>query len=137
MFFYGKNRDTSKKILLIFFYLFLYLVPKCTVKWCKLFFFGKTESWENSRSFRYGSSEDFLSIGQNTVGGGGGFHSPVHTGLRKHFIRRRFHSLHHRSSNGQVILWIRIWVLFTDPDLGTFYGSGFFLGCHIWTGYLP
>ena len=30
-----------------------------------------TKSWENSRNFRYGSNEDFLSKGQKIVEGGG------------------------------------------------------------------
>ena len=36
----------------------------------------KKKNWEKSRNFRYGSTEDFLSKGQNTLGGGGGFHIP-------------------------------------------------------------
>ena len=47
------------------------------------------EPWEKSRNFRYGSPEDYLSKGHETVGGGGGgFHlPPVLIGLRNGLLK--------------------------------------------------
>ena len=51
--------------------------PASAVRGCKLIFLQKkfigvypTKNWEKSQSFRYVSSEDFLSKGQKTAGWG-------------------------------------------------------------------